>query len=142
MAEEIVADGEIEFTDKDSVSKDEKSLPVNEKGPEQPWQQSEGGKEQPEKKFDEILSKVTAAGAGVVTPVDEDISQDSKGVRETIDEEGKIQKLLDLASTKGVIYAVKVARSLGDYYALDRMHDELADKLYEGLLERGLINKE
>jgi len=67
---------------------------------------------------------------------------DAKSIGETIDEESKIQKLVDLASTKGVVYAVKVARSLGDYYALDRMHDELVDKFYEGLLEKGLIQKD
>ena len=67
---------------------------------------------------------------------------DAKSIGETVDEESKIQKLLDLASTKGVVHAVKVARSLRDDYALDQMHDALANKLYEGLVARGLITKE
>jgi hypothetical protein len=58
------------------------------------------------------------------------------------DEESAVQKLLDLAGAKGVAHAVNVARKLNDYYALDRMHDELADRLYDGLLARGLIEKE
>jgi len=67
---------------------------------------------------------------------------DAKHIGALSDEESKVQKLLDLASTKGVVHAVKVARSLKDYYALDRMHDELSGKLYQGLLDKGMIEKE
>ncbi|MDP3957588.1 MAG: hypothetical protein Q8Q10_03755 [bacterium] len=101
----------------------------------------EGGKEQVEGKYNEILSKVTPASPVAVSS-DEDAVLDAKSIGATTDEESKIQKLLDLASTKGVVHAVKVARSLKDYYALDRMHDELIDKLYDGLLARGLIQKD
>ena len=101
----------------------------------------EGGKEQVEGKYNEILSKVSPASP-VSASSDDDALLDAKSIGDTVDEESKIQKLLDLASTKGVAHAVKVARSLKDYYALDRMHDELIDKLYEGLLAKGLITKE
>lgn len=94
-----------------------------------------------EGKYNEILSRVVPQATGTSQPSD-DHELDAKNIGATVDEESKIQKLLDLATTKGVLYAVKVARTLGDYYALDRMHDELADKLYEGLLSKGLITKE
>jgi hypothetical protein len=96
--------------------------------------------EQPEVKFDEVLSKIAPATPAAVSVSDH--VADAKSLSEMTDEESKVQKLLDLASTKGVVHAVKVAQSLGDYYALDRMHDELSYKLYQGLLERGLIEKE
>jgi len=67
---------------------------------------------------------------------------DAKHIGALTDEASKVQKLLDLAQTKGVIHAVKVARSLRDYYALDTLHDELSGKLYQGMLEKGLITKE
>ena len=90
--------------------------------------------------FDELLKK-TSQGQAVVSD-DAAITLDAKHIGAMTDEESKVQKLLDLASTKGVTHAVQVARSLKDYYALDRMHDELNGKLYEGLVARGLIEKE
>lgn len=97
--------------------------------------------EQLEGKYNEILSKTPAS---VTAPAhsDEDVASDAESIAGIVDEESKIQKLLDLAGTRGVVYAVKVARKLDDYYALDVMRDALADKLYEGLLSRGLIQKD
>lgn len=102
----------------------------------------ETGREKTEERYQEILSQVIPKGN--VTSGDDDavIVLDAKHIGALTDEESKVQKLLDLASAKGVAHAVKVARSLRDYYALDRMHDELADKLYQGLLDKGLIEKE
>ncbi len=101
----------------------------------------EVGREKVHERYQEILSKVTPAKQ---TTSDDDaaIELDAKHIGALTDEDSKVQKLLDLASTKGVAHAVKVARSLRDYYALDRLHDELADKLYQGLVEKGLIEKE
>jgi len=101
----------------------------------------ENTREHADGKYQEILAKVSS-GNTVQTHSDEDVVLDAKSIGETVDEESKIQKLLDLASTKGVVHAVKVARSLRDDYALDQMHDALANKLYEGLVARGLITKE
>lgn len=112
------------------------TLPVPEKElhPEASQEHSEG-------KYNEILSKVSTQGAAV-SHTDEDASLDAKSIGATVDEESKIQKLLDLASVKGVAHAVRVARTLDDYYVLDQMHDALADRLYDGLLARGLIQKD
>jgi len=41
-----------------------------------------------------------------------------------------------------VAHAVRVAKRMNDLYVLDTMHDELADKLYDGLVSKGLIVKE
>lgn len=97
--------------------------------------------EKTESTYGEILNKISPTGTAASSD-DEGVATDAQSISQTVDEETKVQKLLDLANTKGVVHAVKVARSLKDYYALDKMHDELAGKLYDGLLERGLIAKE
>lgn len=142
MPEEPVLEVKNEESGRENVPTAEKSadsseiLPVQEKEAHR-----EASQEQTEGKYEEILSKVSSQGAAA-THTDEDAALDAKSIGMTVDEESKIQKLLDLASSKGVAHAVKVARTLDDYYALDQMHDALADKLYDGLLERGLIQKD
>ncbi len=94
-------------------------------------------------KYQDILSKVTPTqGTSPHISSDDDIMLDAKHIGALTDETNKIEKLISLAKTKGVVHAVKVARSLKDYYALDRMHDELSGKLYDGLVSQGLISKE
>lgn len=102
----------------------------------------ENSTEQAGEKYDVLLSKVAAVTPQTVASDDALVVLDARSISETIDEESKVQKLLDLASVKGVAHAVNVARKLNDFYALDRMHDELAGKFYAGLVERGLIEKE
>lgn len=101
-------------------------------------------RERIEGKYQELLSRVTPTKKA--SPTDDDhedtVVLDAKHIGALTDEASKVQKLLDLAQTKGVVHAVKVARSLKDYYTLDMMHDQLSDKLYQGLLEKGLIEKE
>lgn len=100
--------------------------------------------ERVEGKYHELLSRVTPTTSSPVNTDDDEHSTvlDAKHIGALTDEASKVQKLLDLAQTKGVVHAVKVARSLRDYYALDAMHDELSGKLYQGMLEKGLIEKE
>lgn len=97
--------------------------------------------EQSAERYQEALTKVTP-GKTASDDTNQAVVADAGQVGVMTDEESKIQKLIDLAQTKGVPHAVKVARSLKDYYALDRMHDELVDRLYQGLLEKGLITRE
>ncbi|MEK7664265.1 MAG: hypothetical protein AAB340_02400 [Patescibacteria group bacterium] len=47
-----------------------------------------------------------------------------------LDEEKKIKKLLELTKSKGVIYAVNVAKKMDDPYVLDLLHDILAKEGY------------
>lgn len=44
----------------------------------------------------------------------------------SLDEGGKIERLLNLAEEKGVAFAVGVARKMGDHHTLDVFHDILA----------------
>lgn len=100
--------------------------------------------ERVEGKYHELLSRVTPATPSPVNSDDDEHSAvlDAKHIGALTDEASKVQKLLDLAQTKGVVHAVKVARSLRNYYVLDTMHDELSGKLYQGMLEKGLITGE
>lgn len=43
--------------------------------------------------------------------------------------------LVDLARFKGVYYAVKIAKKLGNAYLLDRLHDAIVNDLYEELIK-------
>jgi hypothetical protein len=143
MAEEILEGTTLENTSGDAAQKNDIEQPsfhldgsVVEKS-----ESRDTSLEQSEAKYDKILSRVAPTTA-TVSVADGDAAIDAKSLSEIADEQSKVQKLIDLAQTKGVEHAVEVARSLEDYYVLDRMHDEMADKLYEGLLEKGLIEKE
>jgi hypothetical protein len=124
----------LEKPDAVAEASEKSAAPEKEAGAEKKSEKLEG-------KYNEILSKVLPSSAASLHS-DENIASDAQSIGAITDEESKIQKLLDLAGTKGVVYAVKVARKLDDYYALDVMRDTLADKLYEGLLSRGLIQKD
>jgi hypothetical protein len=73
---------------------------------------------------------------------DEEIKKDAESTFQKVDAQSQIQHLVDLALTKGVIHAVKVARHLEDNYVLDVFHDRLlADDLHEALIKEGLIKE-
>ncbi|MEK9135046.1 MAG: hypothetical protein AAB451_02000 [Patescibacteria group bacterium] len=42
-----------------------------------------------------------------------------------LDNEGKVSRLLSLAKEKGLVFAVDVAKKIGDAYLLDSLHDSL-----------------
>ena len=88
-------------------------------------------------RYTQLLSRVQQ------TSVDEaDIEEDAKEIGAIEAAEQKVHTLIGLAQVKGVAHAVRVAKRMNDLYVLDTMHDELADKLYDGLLAQGLISKE
>lgn len=66
------------------------------------------------------------ASEAELTPYEEKEAEEEKAKVKNLDPEGRIQRLLVIAREKGVIFAVKVARDLGDAYALDKLHDILA----------------
>lgn len=87
----------------------------------------------------EILSKAgpalgTSGATGSAT-------DDARNLSLLSDVESQVTRLLDLATQKGIPHAVHVAQKLKNYYVLDRMHDEMVDKFYQGLAEKGLIEK-
>ena len=46
----------------------------------------------------------------------------------SLEEEEKLKHLLEIARSKGVIYAVNVAKKMDDPYVLDKFHDMLTEK--------------
>jgi hypothetical protein len=103
--------------------------------PEIQGEQKTETKSENETLYKKILSSVSAT-----TPQnDENVDDEAKKVSLKTDADSKVNQLVELASTKGVVYAVKVARHLQDFYVLDQMHDDLVNRLYDSLKEKGLI---
>ena len=71
-----------------------------------------------------------------------DVHADATAVGSAVDAASRVNQLVELAQVKGVAHAVEVARKMNDLYVLDTMHDELADKLYDALKAKGLIQGE
>lgn len=104
-------------------------------------------REMPEKKegamekdsaYSKILAKMKAASSAVHS----DVSTDAKAASEETDYESKIVKLVEIAETKGVAHAVKVAQHLEDNYTLDELHDRLlAEDLHNALVKKGMIRE-
>ena len=89
--------------------------------------------------YQNILSKVQTQGDD---SDDDTLMQDASNLHQQTDRESQITHLIDLAVTKGVGHAVKVAQKAEDYYVLDQLHDRLlADELHEALTSHGLIEK-
>lgn len=104
-----------------------------EKAPER----KEGAVEK-EAAYSKILSKVKTPTA----PADETVASDAKSTSVERSAEAKIERLVQLATQKGVIHAVKVARHLDDNYVLDEFHDRLmAEELHDALVKKGLIKE-
>lgn len=115
------------------IGKKVESLAFGEKAPER----KEGAVEK-EAAYSKILSKVKTPAA----PADDSIADDAKSASIESGAEAKIERLVQLATQKGVIYAVKVARHLDDNYTLDEFHDRLmAEELHNALVKKGLIKE-
>lgn len=103
-------------------------------------QAAERGGESTNEKFAAIL---TQSGAGArIAPVATGVTADAESLSQATDAASRVTQLVELAQVKGVVHAVEVARKMNDLYVLDTMHDELADKLYEALKAKGLIQGE
>lgn len=88
-----------------------------------------------------LYQKILSSVSGTSPQIDGDVDSDAQKIILKTDADSKVSQLVDLATTKGVAYAVKVARHLDDFYVLDQLHDDLANKLYESLKEKGLISE-
>lgn len=100
-------------------------------------QVSEQGSESAAEKYAAIL---TQSAGNTATAVDDGVvASDADQVAKAADAASRVNQLVELAQVKGVAHAVAVARRMNDFYVLDTMHDELADKLYEALKAKGLI---
>ncbi|TXG75853.1 hypothetical protein E6Q11_06355 [Candidatus Dojkabacteria bacterium] len=98
----------------------------------------EGAPERTGERYQQILSQVQPAAPFS----DDELESDAQIVGTLEEAEKKVHALVELAQVKGVAYAVRVAKRMNDLYVLDTMHDELVDKLYEGLVAKGLMIKE
>lgn len=107
----------------------------------------EAGNEQKESALDRVFdmirswmpkrrseSNAPSAATGTVSMADAD------EIAHTADAEERVKKLVNLALVKGVPYAIQVARHI-DAYTLDRTHDDLSDKFYDELMQRGMISE-
>lgn len=72
----------------------------------------------------------------------DDVEKDAKSVDTAIDAESKINTLVEIAETKGIFHAVKVARHMEDNYTLDEFHDRLlGEELHKALVAKGVIKE-
>lgn len=93
-----------------------------------------------ESAYNKILSRVKSKNVDNFDQ--EDVKSDAEKTIEKQDAESQVQHLVDIATTKGVFYAVKVARHMDDNYILDMFHDRLlADDLHSALVQKGLIEE-
>ncbi len=98
--------------------------------------------ESAKEKYAEMMAQVRPAMPAAPTPADEAVAVDAKAVYDETDAEARVTKLMSLAETKGAAHAVRVAERLNDFYVLDRMHDELAEKFYDALKAKGMLKDE
>lgn len=103
--------------------------------------ETEKKSEKAELHFSNILSRVGATGSQQPSDAAA-VATDAQGVAGMTDAESQVNELVQIATVKGIAHAVSVARKLNDFYVLDRMHDELAEKFYEALKAKGMIQEE
>jgi hypothetical protein len=83
-------------------------------------------------KMDELLSRIDMHTANLQATSASQVKDDAHALSQ-IDEEERVNKLLSLADTKGVVHAVNVARTLEDLYALDTFRDTLIERFHDKL---------
>jgi len=105
--------------------------------------QSENAKEGAEQNsFNEILSKIPSGNAVLSSVSAAAVQDDVKQVNSADTVQAKIDTLVKLATAKGVVHAVAVARKMQDNYTLDELHDKLlAADLHDALVKSGLIKE-
>lgn len=99
-----------------------------EKGKEYKETKKETMKEAPEQNFEDLSMTRKAA------PTKLQIKKITRQMKDA-DIARQLIVLVDLARFKGVYYAVKIARKIGNAYLLDRLHDALVNDLYEDLIK-------
>lgn len=118
--------------------KKEAPLPRQEKSIEQHTEKS--GAER-DAAYQKILQKVQTAPA--THGSDEDVQSDARTIAQRQDADAQVQHLVDLAISKGVVHAVRVAQHFENAYVLDSLHDRLlGDELHNALVAKGLITEE
>ncbi|NTU67048.1 MAG: hypothetical protein HGB08_03960 [Candidatus Moranbacteria bacterium] len=107
--------------------------------PETNAERKEGAAEK-EAAYSKILSKVPSDAPQASST--SNVSSDAKEMSEMKDYESRLEKLVSIAESKGVVHAVKVARHMEDNYLLDELHDRLLSAdLHDALVRKGLITE-
>ncbi|EKE25484.1 MAG: hypothetical protein ACD_5C00142G0005 [uncultured bacterium] len=89
--------------------------------------------------YGKILSKVQTQNDDIDFST---VVSDAQSGAAKIDAETQVQHLVDLASQKGVVHAVKVAQHMQDNYILDTFHDRmLGQELHDALVKKGMIKE-
>lgn len=133
---EPIAEGDLNLKEKFSGGAQETSKSITEKIPAVETAERKEGAMEKDSAYAKILSKIKTASSAV----QDDVSTDAKTASEETDYENKIIKLVEIAETKGVAHAVKVAQHLEDNYFLDELHDRLlAEDLHNALVKKGMI---
>jgi len=92
--------------------------------------------------YSKILSKAAMTSQQQALPTDENVKNDAQAVNIGTDAESKISNLVNLAQTKSIPYAVKVARHMEDNFVLDEFHDRmLGEELHDALVKKGMIKE-
>jgi hypothetical protein len=91
---------------------------------------------------DATYAKILAKVKSPAVTTRSDVATDAKNASEGTDYENKVIKLVEIAETKGVVHAVKVAQHMEDNYLLDELHDRLlAIDLHDALVKKGMITE-
>lgn len=77
------------------------------------------------------------------TQHDTAIHTDSQMLSVEMDADSRVTQLVDLAESKGVVHAVKVAKNLHNNYQLDMLHAKLsAEDVRDALVKKGFLKSE
>jgi hypothetical protein len=122
---------------KDGAPNGPLSQEIEEVAPREPEKKQEKEEKSGEDGYERILSKIKNPEDKNDTPLAE---KDISAYPKTGDAESQVQHLVDLAQTKGVFYAVKMAKHHYGNFELDKLHGSL-NQLHDELVKRGLIRE-
>lgn len=105
-----------------------------------PEQSLERAESKNELLYQKIITQVQTSPS-VDDKDDSTVDLDAKAIIALEDMQVQVDRLVQLAELKGVVYAVNVAKKL-DFYVLDQVHDQLANHFYNTLVTKGLLEKE
>lgn len=139
---------------KESVAEEKKEafVPGTEKAPEQKTMgmEKETSVEPQEEKVAEKLESARQVISTQKASASAVVADDAKSVSEIVEQEKKIEKLVEIALQKGPEHSIRVAQHLdkgkdisqADNYTLDSIHDHfLEDSLRSQLIQKGLLKE-
>ncbi len=82
----------------------------------------------------EVVSNIYSSAPNIGTATDDDAKKKAAELEEKEHEE-IIQELVNVAFAKGITHAINIANKMQNPHLLDELHDTLADKYYQKLLD-------